>query len=616
MFMSDISRFLEQDDSSGISGGGLPSRNQVPLEDTWDLTQLYASDEIWEEAFSQWEKKIPQYAEFRGKLADVDTLIAFLKFDLDFSREGEKVGAYAFLKTTQDVANSKYQEMRSRVMAAASRASQASSFMRPELLAIPEATWNAMLADPRLAPYQLMLERIARFRPHTLSEPEEKLLAMMSEMAASPRQIFGQLNNADLRFGTVKDENGNDVELTNGNFTVFLHSPDRNIRKNAFHQFYTAYDGHQNTFAATLEASVQRDNFFSKARNFENPLDAAMFIEEIPRGVYDNLIAGVHDALPTLYRYFEIRRRKMNIDDIHFYDTYVPIQSDIKTHHTWEQAVDLIIEALRPVGPEYCQILHDGLLMHRWSDRYENRGKQSGAFSAGTFDGLPYIMMNYKPDIIESVYTLAHEAGHSMHSWYSSHNQPFQYYDYPIFLAEIASTFNEQLLTRYLLKTADSDRQRAWLLNRQIDAIRATIFRQTMFAEFEKVIHDALLAGQPLTVDRFRGVYGELLKQYFGPNFVIDEELSLECFRIPHFYRAFYVYKYATGLAAAIALSERVVHGGEQERRDYFSFLKAGCSRLPIDILKGAGVDMTKPDAVQSAMKLFAENVEELEQLI
>ncbi|MCL2346874.1 MAG: oligoendopeptidase F family protein, partial [Planctomycetaceae bacterium] len=431
-----------QDDNTG---GGLLSRDEIPEADTWDLIWLYPTDDAWEKDFAAWEKRIPEYDFFKGKLSQPDQLLAFLKFDLDFSRWGEKIGSYSMLKSSQDVANSKYQAMVARVQTASVKAGQASSYMRPELLGMPEADWQRLVGNAIFEPYRLNLERIARDRPHTLSEKEERLLAMLGDFSSGPSQIFGQLNNADLRFGFVRDENGKSVELTNGSFTVFLNNPNREIRKKAFFQFYQSYDEHENTLAATLNASIQKDNYYAQARNFENPLDAALFHEEVPRIVYDNLIAGVHEALPALYRYFNLRRRKMGLDDIHFYDTYLPILSDIKSSHTWEQAVDLVIESLRPLGAEYCNTLHDGLLKNRWADRYENRGKRSGAFSAGSFDGLPYILMNYKPDIIEHVYTLAHEAGHSMHTWYSARNQPYQYYDYVLFVAEVASTFNEQL---------------------------------------------------------------------------------------------------------------------------------------------------------------------------
>ena len=598
------------------AAGGLPSRDSVAESDTWDLTYLFPSDADWENEFANWEKRVPEYDQYKGKLAQPDMLLAFLEFDLALERQGERIGSYASLKSSQDVANGKYQEMVARVQNISVKANQASSYMRPELLAMDEADWQKLIVAPVFAPYRLLLERIARYRKHTLSGNEEQLLAMLGEFAAGPSQIFGQLNNADLRFGMIKDENGREVELTNANFAVFLHKTDRELRKTAFHQYYKQFEDHKNTLAATLNNTVQKDNYYARARKFDSAMDAALFREEVPQVVYENLIAGVHEALPALYRYYDLRKRKMSLPDIRMYDTYVPILSDITMHHTWEQGVEVIIESLRPLGLEYCVILHGGLLARRWADRYENRGKRSGAFSAGTYDGLPYILMNYQQDIIEHVFTLAHEAGHSMHSWYSVRNQPFQYYDYVLFVAEVASTFNEQLLTRHLLDIADNDRQRAWLVNREIDSIRGTIFRQTMFAEFEKLTHDAAWAGEPLTVDRFRDLYGQVLRRYFGPDFVIDEDLTLECFRIPHFYRGFYVYKYATGLSAAIALAQRVLQGGERERDEYLSFLKGGCSKEPLDLLRDAGIDMTKPESIRAPMQKFASLVDELERLL
>jgi oligoendopeptidase F len=335
----------------------------------------------------------------------------------------------------------------------------------------------------------------------------------------------------------------------------------------------------------------------------------------VPVAVYDNLIAAVRSKLPAVYKYLDVRRKKMKLRDIHHYDTYVPILSELDTSHTWKQAVDVVVKSLEPMGDDYCRVLHDGLA-GRWCDRYPNQGKRSGAFSSGSFDGWPYILMNYQPDVLDHVFTLAHEAGHSMHSHYSAKHQPYQYYNYTIFVAEVASTFNEQLLSRHLMSKAKTKKDRAYLVNREIDAIRGTIIRQTMFAEFEKVSHAFVEAGEPLTVEKLKTEYAKLLADYFGPDFVIDEELKLECLRIPHFYHAFYVYKYATGLSAAIALSERVISGGKRELNDYLSFLKGGCSKWPLDLLKDAGVDMTKPEPVETALTYFERLVGELDDLL
>jgi oligoendopeptidase F len=387
------------------------------------------------------------------------------------------------------------------------------------------------------------------------------------------------------------------------------------VRRTAFQQYYGQYATHQHTLAASLNGSMQCDVYYARARNHPSALAAALFPDNMPLAVYDNLIDSVHRHLPAVHRYYDVRRRKMRLKDIHHYDTYVPILADLQTRHTWSQAVRVILKALEPLGSDYCGALEQGLL-GRWCDRYENRGKQSGAFSCGSFDGDPYILMNYQPDVLEHVFTLAHEAGHSMHSHYSAKNQPFQYYNYVIFVAEVASTFSEQLLSHYMLDRAKDDRHRAFLINRQIDAMRGTIIRQTMFAEFEKIAHDSIESGEPLTVDRFKEIYRELLQEYFGADFALDEELDWECFRIPHFYRAFYVYKYATGMSAAIALARRVLTGGARETEDYLRFLSAGCSKDPLDLLRDAGVDMEKPQAVDTALDRFAELVDELDELL
>ena len=594
----------------------LPSRGQLKPADCWDLSSLFASDKAWQRAFARWEKRIAGYGKFQGKLAEgAGRLAACLEFDLDFDRTGERLGTYAYLKTAEDTTNSHYQAMQGRFISAVSRAAQAASYIRPEILSIPTGKLKKLLGDKRLAPYRLMLERLVRYKPHTLSGKEEKLLAMQTEMARAAGHAFEQLDNADMRFGTIRDDKGRRIELSHATFSTLLHSPKRSVRKTAFKNYYRQYADHQHTLAATLSGSIQRDIYYARARNHPSALEAALFPDRVPVAVYEGLIASVRRHLPALHRYYELRRRKMRLRQIHHYDTYVPILSELQTRHTWSRAVNLVIAALEPLGSDYCGVLERGLKA-RWCDRYESRGKRSGAFSAGSYDGDPYILMNYQPDVLDHVFTLAHEAGHSMHSYYSARSRPYQYYDYVIFVAEVASTFNEQLLSRHLLLRARDDRRRAYLINRQIDAMRATIFRQTMFAEFEKITHELAESGEPLTVDRFKDVYLELLERYFGPDFTLDDELALECFRIPHFYRAFYVYKYATGMSAAIALADRVTGGGRRELDDYLSFLKGGSSKDPLDLLRDAGVDMEKPHAVDTALDQFGQLVEELDELL
>lgn len=593
----------------------LPARAEVDPADCWDLSSLFENDAAWEKAFAAWERKIGRYERFRGQLGkSPKRLAACLKFDLAMDRASERLGTYSFLKTAEDATNGAYQAMHARFIGAASRAEQATSFLRPEILEISTARMKRFLADRSLAPYRRVLERLLRFKPHTLSRREERLLAMQTEMAQAASQAFRKLNDADLTFGPIEDEKRRRLELSHGTFSTLLHSPDRTVRKTAFFQYYKQYEAHQHTLAATLTGSIHRDIYYARARNYPNALEASLFPDRVPVSVYNSLIESVRRHLPSLHRYYEMRRRKMRLKDIHHYDTYVPILADFQQRHAWDDAVKTVLAALEPLGSDYGRTLAAGL-RGRWCDRYENRGKQSGAFSAGSYDGDPYILMNYQPDVLDHVFTLAHEAGHSMHSFFSAKNQSFADYNYTIFVAEVASTFNEELLSRHLLGRAKSDRERAYLINRQIDAIRGTIFRQTMFAEFEKTTHELAERNEPLTLDRFRQVYRELLDAYFGDRFAIDDCLSLECFRIPHFYRAFYVYKYATGMSAALALAERVLTGGTAEREAYLRFLSAGCSKDPLDLLRDAGVDMERPEPVDTALDLFGRLVEELDSL-
>jgi oligoendopeptidase F len=594
----------------------LPTRDEVAASDCWDLSSLYESQEDWQADFDTLTSKIDTFETFRGRLGESAQVIReFLDFDGEFDRMAERCGTYAFLRTTENQSDSDHQARKSRFQNLAVKASQASSFVRPELLSIEPEKMESFLNDPVLEPYKLLLERIVRYRPHTLTDREERLLAMQGEMAGAAGNAFRQLNDADLRFGELENEDGQRMELSHATFIQFLHSTDRDVRKKAFDQYYQVFSEHENTLAATLAGSIHRDVYYARARNYESSLEASLFPDNMPVSVYDNLIQAVRDSLPAVHEYLDVRRRKMNLPDMHHYDTYVPILSGIKKHHTWDQAVNVVLESLQPLGNEYVSTLEEGL-RGRWADRYPNRGKQSGAFSCGSFDGDPFILMNFKEEVLNDVFTLTHEAGHSMHSWYSSKNQPYQYYDYTIFVAEVASTFNEQLLTHHLLENAQDDAERAYLINNELDSIRATVVRQTMFAEFEKKTHEMAEAGEPLTVASFRAAYRELLDAYFGPDFIVDDALELECFRIPHFYRAFYVYKYATGLSAAVALSRRVLGGGESELNDYLNFLRGGCSQDPLDLLRGAGVDMTQPEAVKTTLDHFASLSKQLDELL
>jgi oligoendopeptidase F len=594
----------------------LPPRRQVKPADTWDLSSLFESDAQWERAFGEWEKQIPRYEKFRGSLGDGPAALAkCLAFDSDFDRSGERLGTYAYLKTAEDMADSRYQRMLGRYEHAATVAAEAASFIRPEILALPAATLDEYVDAKPLQRFRLKLQRLIRYKPHTLGHGEEKLLAMQHEMAGTADRVFRQLTDADLKFGMCRNEKGEMVELSHATFSSFLQSPSRAVRRRAFHQYYAQFRGHENSLAAAYASSVQKDVYYAKARGYPSAREASLFHDNVPVAVYDNLIAAVRSKLPAVHQYFDLRRRKMRLRDIHHYDTYVPILSELDVRHTWKQAVDRVLASLEPLGDEYCSVLGEGLA-GRWCDRYPNQGKRSGAFSCGSYDGWPYILMNYQPDVLDHVFTLAHEAGHSMHSYLSARHQPFDYYNYTIFVAEVASTFNEQLLSRHLMERAKSDNQRAYLINREIDSIRGTIIRQTMFAEFEKIAHALVESGEPLTVECLKTEYGKLLADYFGPDFALDDELRLECLRIPHFYNAFYVYKYATGLSAAIALSERVLKGGRQEFSDYLAFLQGGCSKWPLELLKEAGVDMASPVPVETALSYFERLVGELDDML
>ncbi len=599
-----------------MSTATLLERADVRTGDTWDLSSLYPSVAAWETDFAALTERVAKLESYRGRLSEsADVLVEALDVDSEFDRTAERLGTYAFLRTTENQGDSDFQAMKSRFQNLSVKASQATSYMRPELLAIPEDRMAELMADPKLVLYRLQLERLLRFRPHTLSDREERLLAMQGEMAMAAGDAFRKLNDADLRFGEIDDHEGRRLELSHATFSQLLISPDRGVRRKAFEQYYKQFADHENTLAATLAGSVHRDVYYAKVRNYPTSLASALFPDNVPEDVYNNLIQSVRASLPAVHEYLEVRRRKMGLDSLHHYDTYVPILSGIKKQHTWDQAVEVVLSSLRPLGTEYTDVLAEGL-RGRWADRYPNRGKQSGAFSCGSYDGDPYILMNFKEEVLNDVFTLTHEAGHSMHSWYSSRSQPFQYYSYTIFVAEVASTFNEQLLTEHLMKNATDDRERAYLINNELDSIRGTVVRQTMFAEFEKRTHEMAEAGEPLTVKSLRAAYRELLDAYFGPHFTLDAALELECFRIPHFYRAFYVYKYATGLSAAVSLSRRVLEGGNQELSDYLGFLSSGCSKDPLELLRGAGVDMTSPAPIETTLKRFAVLTRELDSLI
>ena len=592
----------------------VPTRNDIPESDRWDLTHLYPDDTAWEKEFADLQQRYPQIVGFRGKLAESpSSLLAALEFEKSIDQPLERLGTYASLRVSENASDPAFLEREARLQNLHTDIVEKCSFISPELMAIADDRFAALAAAPELASWRTVLERLRRFQPHTLNENEERLLAMSSQPLSGHEETFSQLTNVDLKFGLIADSTGQQFELSQSSFSSFLVKPDHDLRQRAFHQFYEEFSDHKFTLASTLASSVRTDVFQAKARNYPSARAAALFRNNIPLAVYDNLVTTVRANLAPLYRYYELRRRALGVDEIHHYDTYVPLVPRITTHLTFDEAIDRTIAGVAPLGGEYTRELEAGL-RGRWCDRYESKGKRSGAFSSGCYGSPPYILMNYKPDVFADMFTLAHEAGHSMHTWYAQRNQTFQDHHYPIFLAEVASTFNEELLTHHLLGQTTDPQMKAYLLNRQIDDLRGTIYRQTMFAEFEKIIHERQEAGEALTLDTLTKIYRELLVAYFGPDFTLDPQLDLECLRIPHFYSAFYVYQYATGMSAAVALSRQVLESGDASR--YLGFLKSGGKQYPIDTLKAAGVDMTSPAPVEAALQLFAQRVDELAQLL
>ena len=596
-----------------MSKNKIPERKDIPEEHKWVLTSLFETDNMWEVLFEGIEKQLELYDNFKGHLKDSVTVFKeAIEFHLGLTRQIERLYTYAHLKSDEDKSHQFYLGLHQRAVNLFTRVSETASFMTPEIQTIPDDIISQYLADEALSEYKFYLEKILRYKPHTRSEAEEQLLAMSLEIANTSSQVFGQLDNVDLDFGTLTDETGKEFELSHGNFSTFLINPNRKVRKKAFLQYYQEYENHKNTLAATLSNSIKKDLFYTRARNFGNCRMASQFSDNVPEEVYDRLIETVKNNLEPLFKYLNYRRTVLGVKELHFYDTYVPLVEDVDFTMPYEQAVDVGVDAMNPLGEEYCQILRDGLL-GGWVDRYENRGKRSGAYSSGCYDSQPYILLNYEDNNINSLYTLIHEAGHSMHSYYSKKYQPYVDHDYTIFVAEVASTFNEDLLSRHLLDFYQDDpKMKAFILNREIDNIRATLFRQTMFAEFEKIIHSIVEANEPLTLEVITTTYRQLLEVYFGGTLVLDDVLSLECLRIPHFYSAFYVYKYATGVSAAIALADKVVSEGRTAQQSYLNFLKLGGSKFPLDELLDAGVDMRSPEPVERAIEHFDRLVDQL----
>lgn len=594
----------------------LPARSELAEADKWALEDLFLTDADWEAAVKQLEEQFAQLKGYAGKVsASADALYAYLTLADETENLFEKVLVYSNEKMHEDMGNSTYQGYAAQAQAAAARLSAAEAFFEPELLAMEESRLQGFFKeDPELEKYRLLIDRVWRRKAHTLSAAEEEILAKTYEMATAPDDIFSMFNDADAKFGTIRDENGKEVELTHGRFGGFMESSDRRVRKEAFEALYQTYDQFQNTLAATYSANVKKAKFYADVRKYPSALAAVLAPGNIPTEVYDNLIETVHRFLPAMYRYVALRKRALGVEELHMYDVYVPLVADQTKKIPFAEAKEIVKRGLAPMGEEYVSHLEEGF-DHRWIDVYENRGKRSGAYSWGAYGTHPYVLLNYQGKL-DDVFTLAHEMGHALHSWYSNANQPYVYSGYLIFVAEVASTCNESLLMQYLLKESKDKKEKAYLLNHFIDQFKGTLFRQTMFAEFEKITHEMYAKGESLTAERLCAVYMDLNRKYFGEEMVSDPQIALEWARIPHFYTEFYVYQYATGFSCAIALSKRILEMGEAGVADYMKFLKGGCFKDPIELLKMAGVDISTPKPVEDALQLFEELVSELEELL
>ena len=590
-------------------------RKDIPLKDTWALEDLYATDADWEKALARMQARMPELSEFEGKLAqNGQTLCAFLALLEELDTQAESLGNYAMRRGDQDTRDANYQAMNGKFISAVTELSAGLSFATPEIMAIPEESLEGFYADcPRLERYRRYLTDQRRKKAHTLSAAEERLLAAAAEMAGAPDSVYSSLLNADLTYPDALDSEGKPHSLSQSTFVPLEESGDRVLRKSAYENLYHTLNGMRNTAAGLLDAQNKQQKFYATARKYSSAREAALDGTNVPLSVYDNLIEAVHRNLDKMHRYVRLRKKLLGVDQLHFYDIYTPLVQDLNKSIPYEQAKQTVYDALHPLGEDYRKILKEGF-DNRWIDVYENRGKRTGAYSAGT-KVHPYVLLNYTGSL-DSEFTLAHEMGHALHSYLSNKHQNPIDSDYVIFVAEVASTCNEALLMEYLLKRTRDKKERAYLINYFLDQFKGTIYRQVMFAEFEKTIGEMVDGGQTLTADVLCAEYRRLAELYYGPDMEVDEEIAIEWARIPHFYYDYYVFQYATGYAAAIALSRRILSEGEPAVKDYLGFLSGGCSKSPIDLLKGAGVDMTGPQPVNDALALFGELLDEMESLM
>lgn len=599
-----------------MSQNVIRKREDIEEKYKWKLEDIYPDEKQWEEDFQKVKKLLPSIAAMQGKVANsAADLFKVLQLSDDLSRLAEKLYVYARMRRDENNANHYYQALFDKAESLSIEAGSVTAFIVPEILSLDEAKIKLFMEEKQeLKLYDHFLEELLRQKEHILSPEEERLLAMTADLSGSAGHIFTMLNNADIKFPVIKDENGEEVELTKGRYSNFMESSDRRVRQDAFKGLYSSYKKLINTLGASLSSSVKSNIFYSRVRKYPSSLEASLDQDKVDVSVYNQLIESVHNNMESMYRYMRIRKKMLGLNQLHMYDIYTPLVKDYKMNIPYEKAQDIVVDALQLLGSEYTEVLKKGMI-EGWIDVYENEGKTSGAYSWGCYDTNPYILMNYE-NKLDDVFTLAHELGHSLHSYFSDKKQPYIYSQYAIFVAEVASTVNESLLIDYLLKKSSSKEEKIYLINHYLEQFRGTVYRQTMFAEFEKIIHEHAEKGEAIVPEYLNQVYMDLNKLYYGPDVVMDDEIKYEWSRIPHFYNSFYVYKYATGFSAATALKQQIIAEGQPAVDRYFDFLSAGSSDYPINLLQKAGVDLTTPEPVNQALKYFGKLLDELEALI
>ncbi len=589
----------------------LKERSEMDSRYQWDLTPMYRDDAAWEAEFATMDEQIQALSAFAGTLKDAVSIGAYLDASTEFVRKLSNLYCYASLRRSEDTRAEAGQSMYARVSAKYTQALAAMSFAEPEILSLPEETLQTIVKDEQLADHKFTMENLLRQKPHTLSAPEEKVLATMGEALGAPAEIADNLQDADMVFDPVQDGSGNTVEVTGSNYIMLQMSPDRTLRKNSFESYYKGYRQHINTFASAYAGAVKGATAEAALRHYESSRAMSMAGENIPGEVYDNLIATVRKHMPAMYRYVALRKKMLGVDELHYYDVYAPLVDEVKVRYTYEQAQQMVLDAVAPLGEDYCNLVRQAFA-DRWVDVYPNKGKSGGAYSSGTYDSNPYILTNFT-GTLDSVSTIAHEMGHSMHTWHSNHHQPPQYADYTLFVAEVASTVNENLLIEQLLQKEQNPQMRMYLLNQYLENFKGTVYRQAMFAEFERDAHAMAERGEALSPAALNALYKHLVEDYFGPELVMDDEVQYEWARIPHFYRPFYVYKYATGYSTAVALSEGILKEGKPAVQRYREFLSMGGSAYPLDELRHAGVDLATPAPVDAALEKFERILDDAE---